>query len=266
MHEATQALGGIVGAKAALRLLGAPGGWPRRTPPPGGAGAGAVAGRRAGPPRCGRRAKVCDDGRMSVLIESAWPKYPDYVIDLVPAGVTARAWFGDLLLAESEHAVRLEETKHVDRLYFPVDDVHWELFEPTPNFTICPFKGARDLLVAHRGRSGGEGHRVDLLGARSTRSPASRGTCASTRSACASSSRTAGTGDHSEGGQPVVNRFPAWGDAADLLELIDVYPRGCARSLRRARRTATPRATSSRAARCSRRASSRCRRCSRASA
>ena len=29
IHSATQALGGIVGAKAALRLLGAPGGWPR---------------------------------------------------------------------------------------------------------------------------------------------------------------------------------------------------------------------------------------------
>jgi len=29
IHEATQALGGIVGTKAALRLLGAPGGWPR---------------------------------------------------------------------------------------------------------------------------------------------------------------------------------------------------------------------------------------------
>jgi 4-hydroxy-tetrahydrodipicolinate synthase len=29
IHEATQALGGIVGAKAALRLLGAAGGWPR---------------------------------------------------------------------------------------------------------------------------------------------------------------------------------------------------------------------------------------------
>jgi 4-hydroxy-tetrahydrodipicolinate synthase len=29
IHEATQALGGIVGAKAALRLLGAPGGGPR---------------------------------------------------------------------------------------------------------------------------------------------------------------------------------------------------------------------------------------------
>jgi 4-hydroxy-tetrahydrodipicolinate synthase len=29
IHETTQSLGGIVGAKAALRLLGAPGGWPR---------------------------------------------------------------------------------------------------------------------------------------------------------------------------------------------------------------------------------------------
>jgi 4-hydroxy-tetrahydrodipicolinate synthase len=29
VHEATQALGGIVGAKAALRALGMPGGWPR---------------------------------------------------------------------------------------------------------------------------------------------------------------------------------------------------------------------------------------------
>jgi 4-hydroxy-tetrahydrodipicolinate synthase len=29
IHEATQALGGIVGTKAALRVLGAPGGWPR---------------------------------------------------------------------------------------------------------------------------------------------------------------------------------------------------------------------------------------------
>ena len=77
-----------------------------------------------------------------VQIESAWPKYPDYEINLRHDGVIARAWFGDLLLAESEHAIRVEETKHVDRLYFPVDDVHWELFEPTLNFTVCPFKGA----------------------------------------------------------------------------------------------------------------------------
>ena len=77
-----------------------------------------------------------------VQIESAWPKYPDYEISLRRDGTVARAWFGDLLLAESRDAIRLEETKHVDRLYFPIDDVNWEHFTPSLNFTICPFKGA----------------------------------------------------------------------------------------------------------------------------
>jgi len=165
---------------------------------------------------------------MSVLIESAWPKYPDYVIDLVPAGVIARAWFGDLLLAESQHAIRLEETRHVDRLYFPVEDVNWELFEPTPNFTICPFKGhatywsltavdpvEKDIVWTYSEPfdevAGIEGYvcfyqervRIEL--------------------------EDRWDAGHSDGtGQPVVNRFPAWGDAADLLELIDVYPEGAA--------------------------------------
>ena len=75
-----------------------------------------------------------------VQIESAWPKYPEYEINLQhDDGIVARAWFGDLLLAESPNAIRVEETKHVDRLYFPVEDVHWEHFEPSLNFTICPF-------------------------------------------------------------------------------------------------------------------------------
>lgn len=159
---------------------------------------------------------------MSTLIESAWPKYPDYEIDLVPVGVTARAWFGDTLLAESEHTIRLEETKHVDRLYFPVEDVNWDLFEPTQSFTICPFKGhatywsltavdpVEQDIVWHYSEpfdevAGIKGHvsfyqervRIELE-------------------------------DRWDGdtGQPVVNRFPAWGDAADLVELIDVYQEG----------------------------------------
>jgi acyl-CoA thioesterase-2 len=64
-------------------------------------------------------------------IESAWGRYPDYRIDIVPCTATAQAWLGDLLLAESDSCLRLEETKHVDRLYFPERDVRWELFEPT---------------------------------------------------------------------------------------------------------------------------------------
>src|SRR6478672_11448005 len=159
---------------------------------------------------------------MSVLIESAWPKYPDYVIDLVPAGVIARAWFGDLLLAESQHAIRLEETRHVDRLYFPVEDVNWELFEPTPNFTICPFKGH----ATYWSLTAVDPVEKDIVWTYSEPFPEVAGI---EGYVCFYQERVRiELEDRWDGdtGQPVVNRFPAWGDAADLLELIDVYPEG----------------------------------------
>ncbi len=39
-------------------------------------------------------------------IESAWGRYPDYRIDIVPCTATAQAWLGELLLAESESCLR----------------------------------------------------------------------------------------------------------------------------------------------------------------
>ena len=77
-------------------------------------------------------------------IESAWGRFPDYRIDLVPVPATARVWHGDVLLAESAACLRLEETDHVDRLYFPEADVRWELFEATDHHSVCPFKGEAD--------------------------------------------------------------------------------------------------------------------------
>lgn len=158
-----------------------------------------------------------------VQIESAWPKYPDYEINLRRDGTVARAWYGDLLLAESRDAIRLEETKHVDRLYFPIDDVNWDHFTPSLNFTICPFKGAatywsltavepveKDVVWTYSDPfdevAGIEGYvafyqdrvRIELE-------------------------------DHWPGDAPgavVANQFPVWGDAADLLHLIDVAPTG----------------------------------------
>ena len=53
------------------------------------------------------------------VIESAWESHPGYRIDLVPYPGVARAWHGDLLLAESTAALRVIETDHVERLYFP---------------------------------------------------------------------------------------------------------------------------------------------------
>jgi uncharacterized protein (DUF427 family) len=78
------------------------------------------------------------------VIESAWPSHPGYAIDLEVIPGIARAWHGDLLLAESSAALRLIETAHVHRLYFPEADVKLELFEENDHHSICPFKGEAD--------------------------------------------------------------------------------------------------------------------------
>jgi uncharacterized protein (DUF427 family)/acyl-CoA thioesterase len=86
-------------------------------------------------------------------VESAWGRYPDYRIELVPCPATVRVWHGDLLVAESPSCIRLEETKHVDRIYVPESDVKMDLFRPTDHHTICPFKGRADywsLVAADR--------------------------------------------------------------------------------------------------------------------
>jgi acyl-CoA thioesterase II len=78
------------------------------------------------------------------VIESAWESHPDYQIDLVPFRGTAHVWHGDVLLAESTSALRIIETDHVERLYFPQDDVRLDLLHSNDHHTICPFKGQAD--------------------------------------------------------------------------------------------------------------------------
>lgn len=78
------------------------------------------------------------------VVESAWGSHPGYRIDLVPYRGVARAWHGDLLLAESTGALRVIETDHVERLYFPEEDVRQDLLSTNDHHTICPFKGEAD--------------------------------------------------------------------------------------------------------------------------
>jgi len=78
------------------------------------------------------------------VVESAWESHPHYRIDLVPVRGTARAYHGDLLLAESTSALRVIEPDHVERLYFPEPDVRFDLLEATDHHTTCPFKGEAD--------------------------------------------------------------------------------------------------------------------------
>jgi uncharacterized protein (DUF427 family)/acyl-CoA thioesterase len=156
------------------------------------------------------------------VIESAWESHPGYRIDLVPYRGVARAWYGDLLLAESTGTLRVIETEHVERLYFPEGDVRLDLFTPNDHHTICPFKGEadywtltaadpavedvfwtyRDLFDEVAGLKGylGVYHekvRVEL----ETRWP--------------DDARAVRT-----------NPFPVWGDQSDLLRLIDAQESG----------------------------------------
>jgi acyl-CoA thioesterase II len=81
---------------------------------------------------------------MATVIESAWASHPGYRIDLEPHPGVVRAWHGDLLLAESSNALRVLETDHAERLYFPEADVRLELFEENEQHSVCPFKGQAD--------------------------------------------------------------------------------------------------------------------------
>jgi uncharacterized protein (DUF427 family)/acyl-CoA thioesterase len=160
---------------------------------------------------------------MANPIESAWARYPDYRIDLVPTRGTARVWHGDLLLAASDRAVRLQETKHVDRLYFPEEDVRWDLFQATDHHTTCPFKGQADYWSLTAVDPAEE----NVVWAYRTPFPEVAGI---ESYVCFYQERL--RVEIEERWSPddpravTVNRFPTWGDAADLLGLIDVQPAG----------------------------------------
>ncbi|HSS09747.1 MAG TPA: DUF427 domain-containing protein [Acidimicrobiales bacterium] len=160
-------------------------------------------------------------------IESAWSRYPDYRIDLVPCRGTARAWHGDVLLAESESCLRLEETKHVDRLYFPEADVNWELFESTDHHSICPFKGEADYWTLMASDLSGE-HKEPLENVLwAYRDPFEEVAGIKGYVAFYQERVPIELEEHWPSQDPhavTVNRFPTWGDARDLLELLDVEP------------------------------------------
>jgi acyl-CoA thioesterase-2 len=153
-------------------------------------------------------------------VESAWGRYPGYRVDLVPWRGRGRVRLGDRLLAESDACLIVLESDHAAQLYFPEACVAWEHFEASDHRTICPFKGEarywtlvtaepplENVVWAYRTPldevSGLAGHvafyadrvELELL----DEFP-------------------------SDPGHEVVHRFPPWGDAADLVRLLDVTP------------------------------------------
>jgi uncharacterized protein (DUF427 family)/acyl-CoA thioesterase len=154
-------------------------------------------------------------------VESAWGKYPGYAIDLVPFRGTARAWHDDLLIAESTSALRVLETDHVERLYFPESDVRFELFEANDHHSICPFKGEADYWTL----TAADPAQEDVIWAYPTpldEVAGLKGHVGVYHERLRVELEERGTDERDVN----TTRVPTWGDAADLIQLIDVQPNG----------------------------------------
>ncbi len=73
--------------------------------------------------------------------ESLYHRFPDYRVDLEanPGRVLVR--LAGEVLADSRRTLIVRETKHEPVVYFPKEDVCFELLERTEHESFCPFKG-----------------------------------------------------------------------------------------------------------------------------
>jgi len=68
-------------------------------------------------------------------------KYPDHIVAIRPAGKRIRIFAGKLLIADSQRALQVEESRHDPVYYLPESDVDLSRLTPTDTSTYCPFKG-----------------------------------------------------------------------------------------------------------------------------
>jgi uncharacterized protein (DUF427 family)/acyl-CoA thioesterase len=155
-------------------------------------------------------------------VESAWGRYPGYRIDLVPWRGRGRVRLGERVLAESDACLIVKESDHPPQLYFPAASVDWKRFRATDHHTVCPFKGEADYWTL------------------TASAPALENVVWGYPKPFA---QVAGIAGHvafytdrlevelveafpKDPGRDVPYRMPVWGDAADLLRLLDVTPIG----------------------------------------
>ncbi len=68
-------------------------------------------------------------------------RIPDYAVDISAADQTITVTYKDTVIAKSDAALLIEETKHDGVFYLPREDVDMSLLEATDLSTYCPFKG-----------------------------------------------------------------------------------------------------------------------------
>ncbi len=76
-----------------------------------------------------------------IAMADGFTKNPGYRVDLVKAEQRIRVEFGGEVIADSENAMILSETRLAPTYYFPKKDVRLDLLQLTEHHTYCPFKG-----------------------------------------------------------------------------------------------------------------------------
>lgn len=73
--------------------------------------------------------------------EKVLAKIPDYAVGISPAPGSVTVSVSGQVVATSDKALVIDETKHAPVFYLPRSDVQMACFEPTDHSTYCPFKG-----------------------------------------------------------------------------------------------------------------------------
>jgi uncharacterized protein (DUF427 family) len=74
-------------------------------------------------------------------MDSGYVERPDYRVDLLPRRNAFSARAGEVVLAESQRCIVVDEQDHGLVVYFPRDDVRLGELEPSDHSTHCPYKG-----------------------------------------------------------------------------------------------------------------------------
>ncbi len=150
----------------------------------------------------------------------------------------ARAWWGDELVAETTAAVRGQEPGQPPTLYFPPSDVRFDVLHDEGHEVVCPVKGAGRLWTLEGkvrdapARWPDPADEVTVDGrdaAWSFSAPPAQLSWLSGLVAFDHDRVRVELVDAVEGDAPrdvSIKQFPTWGDAADLIDILDVRPGG----------------------------------------
>ena len=78
---------------------------------------------------------------MSETRRKVLERIPEYEVAISPSPTTVTIKQGDNVIAKSDNALSIQETRHDDVYYLPRGDVEMRAFEATELSTYCPFKG-----------------------------------------------------------------------------------------------------------------------------